>query len=760
MFGNYIYLVGGNPLSNSSKVFMNLYTNGGFSGWVSQNDLPEPLLFPGGFVYNGYLYVMGGHVEAGPVLNDDIYRAAINPVDGTLGAWEGAGQMAEPVTAMGVLLFGNKVFVVGGFANGADTDHVWRGEIAGDGSVGNWQAMTPLPQPTNRAGVAATAEVILVAGGIFTDKTYWAGVDGSGNMSGWSPGVNLPQAVCCGSLTVAANGYAYLTGGFNGGQYLNTVYYSQVGPPVGEPTPAPLPQPTPTPPPGFVPLIFVPGIGASWSYEALVHGQEVDNEVWDLGPYVNVYDGFFAALENGGYTPGDDFIVYNYDWRDEIGINAGRLADFIESEFPGQKVDLIGHSMGGLISRTVTQNHPEMVDEVITVDSPHKGAVTVYKFWEGADFSGFPGWQRLATKLVLRINRSQYGSGVEEVRAMVPSFRNLLPVFDYLKNNNGGVIPESQMKWRNNFLPGLNGGLNAILGQLSTTAGMGTDTDRWYRTQPRNSVELALRLWEDGKPVQTEYESGDNAVLPESARITPAANDLVFNNVVHEQMLNYPSVQEKIFETLGLNFEPVTTQVLPDWQRVTLVTVASPATFKVVGPGGQIYLPEAGLVAIDNSLNGEYRVEVTATGVGNFTVYFGRLDGDDEAWEERSGSFSQSGQVINFNFLTDYDMPNLGADPLGRARERLNSLISSISKSNLARPQKGKYVGDLRLVLSWVGVLDNKYTPSKSYETAVGQIIRQVDTTVKKKETKPEWRSVLWLVKEDVAEAWENQLGL
>src|SRR3989344_4776401 len=580
---------------------------------------------------------------------------------------------------------------------------------------------------------------------------------GGGNMGGWNEGAELPQVVCCGALTVANNEYSYVTGGFNGSQYLDTDYYSLEEPQEVAPTPTLPPTPTPPPPAGLDPLIFVPGMGASWRYEGLVHNREVGNEDWGLGPSGNVYDGFFEALENGGYNPGDDFIVYNYDWRDEIVINANRLANFIEDKFPGRKVNLIGHSMGGLISRTATQNHPDIVDEVITVDSPHRGAVTIYKFWEGADFSGFPGWQRLATKLVLRVNRDRFGTGVEEVRAMVPSFRNLLPMFDYLKISNGNVVLESQMRWRNNFLPGLAGGLEGILDQLSTTAGMGTDTDRWYRTQPRNSIEAALGLWEDGKPVDTEYASGDNVVLPESARVAGAANTPIFNNVVHEQMLNYPNVQERIFEILEINTVPVTTQVLPQWQRVVLVTVASPATFKVMAPDNQIYLPEAGLVAIDNSANGEYRIEVTSTGTGSFTIYFGRLDGDDESWEEGSGNFTQPGQVKSFSFRSDFDNPNLGGNPLGRAKSRLNPLISTVSQSNLSRSIKGKYLGDLRLMLSWIGVMENPRTPTKSYDTAVGQTIKQVDTTAKKKETKPEWRSVLWLAKDDVAEAWENR---
>ncbi len=49
--------------------------------------------------------------------------------------------------------------------------------------------------------------------------------------------------------------------------------------------------------------------------------------------------------------------TFSYDWRKDIDLSSHALAKFITTEFPGQPVNLVAHSMGGLVSRNFIRLH-------------------------------------------------------------------------------------------------------------------------------------------------------------------------------------------------------------------------------------------------------------------------------------------------------------------------------------------------------------------------------------------------------------------
>ena len=73
-----------------------------------------------------------------------------------------------------------------------------------------------------------------------------------------------------------------------------------------------------------------------------------------------------------------DLFPFPYDWRQDNAATADRLKkyfDMIRTYHPdGDKVDIIGHSMGGLVSRRFILNNPGAVDRLITIASPLLGA--------------------------------------------------------------------------------------------------------------------------------------------------------------------------------------------------------------------------------------------------------------------------------------------------------------------------------------------------------------------------------------------------
>jgi hypothetical protein len=65
------------------------------------------------------------------------------------------------------------------------------------------------------------------------------------------------------------------------------------------------------------------------------------------------YDGLIKSVLTWGYKPNIDFWIFPYDWRQSNRISGHMLARFIEEKTEGKSdgVDIISHSMGGIITR-------------------------------------------------------------------------------------------------------------------------------------------------------------------------------------------------------------------------------------------------------------------------------------------------------------------------------------------------------------------------------------------------------------------------
>ncbi|HLO51130.1 MAG TPA: alpha/beta fold hydrolase, partial [Kamptonema sp.] len=106
----------------------------------------------------------------------------------------------------------------------------------------------------------------------------------------------------------------------------------------------------------------------------LIHG------IWDTNA---IFNPMTAYLSQHGFR------VYSLDLipnNGSVGLDllAVQLADFIDNSFdPEQPLDLIGFSMGGLVSRYYVQRLRgiDRVQRFITVSSPHHGTLTAYSFW-------------------------------------------------------------------------------------------------------------------------------------------------------------------------------------------------------------------------------------------------------------------------------------------------------------------------------------------------------------------------------------------
>jgi pimeloyl-ACP methyl ester carboxylesterase len=90
-----------------------------------------------------------------------------------------------------------------------------------------------------------------------------------------------------------------------------------------------------------------------------------------LGADVYLYE-LYLWLSRIGYKP----YLSNIGWNAEcLNTLSDRLIDTIKRAHKdtGRKVHLVGHSLGGVLSRSAATQHPELVESVITLGSPFRG---------------------------------------------------------------------------------------------------------------------------------------------------------------------------------------------------------------------------------------------------------------------------------------------------------------------------------------------------------------------------------------------------
>ena len=138
-------------------------------------------------------------------------------------------------------------------------------------------------------------------------------------------------------------------------------------------------------------LYFGPPVGdeADVVTAGLLHG-------FTILPGLLHYDVFGGLLrflaEVGGYVPGEDLHVVEYDWRggiahagQQLGETLARLRGAGEERF-----DLLGMSTGGLATRWLLAQGPAPVHRVIYVGTPHRGsAAALWHLAEGVQPAPF-----------------------------------------------------------------------------------------------------------------------------------------------------------------------------------------------------------------------------------------------------------------------------------------------------------------------------------------------------------------------------------
>jgi pimeloyl-ACP methyl ester carboxylesterase len=451
-------------------------------------------------------------------------------------------------------------------------------------------------------------------------------------------------------------------------------------------------------------------LGASWN-KAILTGGEAPQSEWKIPDFVKIYDGLTDTLVNAGYVKGQNLFTFAYDWRKPINQIADGLKDYlntvVEPLNPGQKIDLVGHSLGGLVARGYGQKFGlDKIKQVVSLGSPHSGAIQPYSAWAGGEFTSDKLWQYLAFELLIQANKSGFQTDADVFRKQAPVIRDLLPTFNYLKKDSLGnpTVPLANMNPnnRNFWLEGLNGSLSTSFFDVFTAIiGDKGNTPEWYKVREQNWYEKILGLWQDGKPVTTEFAPGDLTVLTKSGKINPDPFKQV-TNTDHTGLITTTSGIEKVLEVLGFpSSVPIVTYPEFNFAPGLIFQLLSPARLHITGPSGIFDSDSDNMVLIPNSMPGDYLVDVIGEGDGIYTLLVGQKSSNTTFWNKYMGRVIP-GSTESYHFRFDNDNPSpyplfdqTGMKYLKEARAKILTLPPN--------PTCGSTVDQINRIIDFIG---------------------------------------------------------
>jgi pimeloyl-ACP methyl ester carboxylesterase len=360
------------------------------------------------------------------------------------------------------------------------------------------------------------------------------------------------------------------------------------------------------------PIIIVPGMGSCYSLSCFLFDIDCDPDDWHWTPLPQggtaqqLYKPLIDQLAAAGYTEQNHLLtVVFYDWRKPLAESADLLKDKIaevKEQTGAAQVDLIGHSLGGLVARAYVQSNSDARDaaHLILLGSPNKGAAKTYPFWEGLYlYRLLPEEYTVLTTLIYYFVRTGGPLALNIFRHEIPSFQELLPTEDYLrlddKDHGDPPKPERDMKQRNLYLAQLNANLATLFAHTDVSAFVGDHLDTPVRFYVRERPWWDWPYWDDGKPTWSRQDEfleakGDGTVPRASTELPSPAHVVPFYGVNHSELpMNQESI-DTVFATLGI---PKVTALQPrsdaDETRQQLLVVAldGPAHATVTDPLGR-----------------------------------------------------------------------------------------------------------------------------------------------------------------------------
>lgn len=440
-------------------------------------------------------------------------------------------------------------------------------------------------------------------------------------------------------------------------------------------------------PPGPLdPVIIIPGIMGSW---------QKDGE-WVLDPILHVYDDLIATLDANAYDLGVDLFPFPYEWRDsnvQTAILLKEKIDEIKALCGCDKVDLVAHSMGGLVARQYVQSdaYEDDVDQLIFLGTPHLGSPEAYVTWEGGEFPRRTVIDPRTIILQMLFDHEARKNGHQNLYLYIRgrpilSLQELLPIYPYLRDAASGELKQYPIQHpRNSFLETLADSVNVLLEssiRITNIIGDNQENDTINSIRVTIAPDEVIEPWLNGYPENfgnrrtdqgLERGRGDKTVPHESASFIEDGSVVVISD--HQSLPD--KAQEIVFRNLA-GQDPDTVILNENKTDVfMLIRVFSPVDIQITAPDGSRLganfetgedydeIPgafysgndtDAEFAIIFDPLPGEYEVAAMGTGEGEYAVSVSYAD-EEHLVESSYGGFSVGGEQssISLSLVVDDD---------------------------------------------------------------------------------------------------------
>lgn len=274
---------------------------------------------------------------------------------------------------------------------------------------------------------------------------------------------------------------------------------------------------------GPIPIVIIPGFGASFSFKLL---SDRASDLWWLNPVgTHAYRYFVKALVLNRYYHDKDFFWGLYDFRlpceESARLYLEKTINKAKEESGHSQVNLLAHSLGGLVARAYLEGerYRDDVDRLVTAGTPHLGSGEAYPIWEGGKLSGYKKPITLYLWYLQALNKNWDQLGF--IRENFSSVGQMMPIYNYLfQKESGRPISYADQKIKNPFLEKLREDIKllrrrAIVGLI---AGTGEETVEKIGVSDYAGND---GKWEDGIPdplaIPRDSSKGDDTVTVESA---------------------------------------------------------------------------------------------------------------------------------------------------------------------------------------------------------------------------------------------------
>lgn len=230
----YIYALGGTTGGGSTVAtayYSKVNSDGSIGAWTATTSLPAIRSGAMSATANGYVYVVGG--TNGPTSQNTVYYAQTQS-DGTLGAWTTSGSTLPAVRSYaGYGVANGFMYIIGGTNGTTAQNTVYYAALNSDGTVGAWTT-SGSTLPGIRSGttaVIANNNVFVFGGlnaGVPQSSIYATTLNANGTVNAWTTATATVPLSMYQTTSVAANGYAYLFGGYDGTTLYGRMYYARL----------------------------------------------------------------------------------------------------------------------------------------------------------------------------------------------------------------------------------------------------------------------------------------------------------------------------------------------------------------------------------------------------------------------------------------------------------------------------------------------------------------------------------------------------